>query len=135
MPALASPITQVALAGCAVGVAAVLTRAWLQLLPAGGLLLIAVLLFLLGGRSRGHPPVSESRSVRLAARIDVPSLLLSVAAAAPFVWFAAEMVSSARVGRYPNDDITAGFNHWPMQAALPLAVLAAAGLSACRQVG
>jgi hypothetical protein len=45
------------------------------------------------------------------------------------------MVASARAGRYPNDDITVGLSHWPMQAALPLAMLADAGLTAVRQSG
>jgi hypothetical protein len=45
------------------------------------------------------------------------------------------MVTSAREGRYPNDDITVGLNHWPMQTALPLTILATAGLTALRQSG
>ena len=39
------------------------------------------------------------------------------------------MVTSAREGRYPSDDITVGLNDWPMQAALPLTMVAAAGLT------
>ena len=135
VPALTSPVTQVALAGCAVAVAAVLTTTWLQLWPAGGLLMIAGLLFVLGGRSTYRPSVAEPRPTSLATRIDIPTLLLAVAAAVPLIWFAAEMVTSAREGRYPNDDITVGLNHWPMQTALPLTILATAGLTALRQSG
>jgi hypothetical protein len=40
-----------------------------------------------------------------------------------------------RAGLRPNDDITAGLSHWPMQAALSLALLATAGLAAVRQTG
>jgi hypothetical protein len=135
VPALTSPVTQVALAGCAVAVAAVLTQTSMQLLPAGALLLIAGILYVLGPHRTDAPPVAASNTVRWAARIDTPTLLLTLAAAPPLLWFAAEMVRSARAGLYPNDDITAGFNHWPMQAALPLAILATAGLAALRQVG
>ncbi len=135
VPALTSPVTQVALAGCAVAIAAVLTTAWLQLWPAGGLLTVAALLFVLGGRSTDRPSAAEPRPASLATRIDIPTLLLAVAAAVPLIWFAAEMVASAREGRYPNDDITVGLNHWPMQAALPLTMVAAAGLTALRQSG
>ena len=124
VPAITSPVTQVALAGCAVAVAAVLTTTWLQLWPAGGLLMVAGLLFVLGGRSTDRPSVAEPHPTSLATRVDIPTLLLTVAAAVPLIWFAAEMVASARAGRYPNDDITVGLNHWPMQAALPLTMLA-----------
>ena len=135
VPAITSPVTQVALAGCAVAVAAVLTTTWSQLWPAGGLLMVAALLFVLGERSTDRPSVAEPHPTSLATRVDIPTLLLTVAAAVPLIWFAAEMVASARAGRYPNDDITVGLNHWPMQAALPLAMLADAGLTAVRQSG
>lgn len=112
-----------------------LTTTWSQLWPAGGLLMVAALLFVLGERSTDRPSVAEPRPTSLATRVDIPALLLTVAAAVPLIWFAAEMVASARAGRYPNDDITVGLNHWPMQAALPLAMLADAGLTAVRQSG
>lgn len=135
VPTITSPVTQVALAGVAVGTAAVFTDVWRQLLPAGVLVLIGTTLTLLGGRRTERPFEAERRPLRLASRIDIATLLLTVAAAAPLIWFSAEMATSARAGRYPNDDISAGFNHWPMRAALPLAILGGAGLAAVRQVG
>ena len=61
VPAITSPVTQVALAGCAVAVAAVLTTTWSQLWPAGGLLMVAALLFVLGERSTAHRWPSPTR--------------------------------------------------------------------------
>ena len=64
VPGLTSPVTQVALAGCAVAVAAVLTLTWPQLLPAGGLLLIAAALYLWGApqpKPQQQPDRTRSR--------------------------------------------------------------------------
>lgn len=58
-----------------------------------------------------------------------------MAAAAPLIWFAIDIGTNVRAGLRPNDDITAGFSHWPMQAALSLAILATAALAALRQRG
>jgi hypothetical protein len=135
VPELTSPVTQVALAGCAVGVAAVLTYTWLQLLPAGGLLLTAAVLYLLGGRTSQSQPSAGSHPVRRKAQPDIRSLVLTVAAAVPLLWFAIEIGANVRAGIRPNDDISLGLSHWPMQAALALALLATAALAAVRQRG
>ena len=134
-PEFTSPIAQVALAGCAVGVIAVLTPAWLQLLPAAGLLLTAGLVHLLAVPQTEHSPFRWNRVVRAGVREDWSNLLLTLAAAVPLIWFAAEMVASTREGRPPIDDITAGLDHWPMQAALALTILFTAGLAAVREDG
>jgi hypothetical protein len=135
VPELTSPVTQVALAGCAVGVAAVLTYTWLQLLPASGLLLTAAVLYLLGSPLPQSPRAVGGNPRRGAAQPDILSLVLTVAAAVPLVWFAIEIGVDVRAGLRPNDDITAGLSHWPMQAALALAILATAALAALRQRG
>jgi hypothetical protein len=62
-------------------------------------------------------------------------LLLATAAAIPLIWFAVEIGANVRAGLRPNDDITAGLSHWPMQAALSLGLLATAGLVGLRQTG
>jgi hypothetical protein len=134
-PELVSPVAQVALAGCAVGMIAVLTPAWLQLLPAAGLLLTAGLVHLFAIPQTDRSLFAWRRPVGAAAGMDASSLLLTLAGAVPLIWFAAEMVASSRDGRPPTDDITAGLNHWPMQAALALTILSTAGLAALRQVG
>jgi hypothetical protein len=102
VPALVSPVTQVALDGCAVAVAALFTHTWVQLLPAGVLVLIAAVLYLLGTPQTDTPPVPASGTRPGPARIDVPTLLLTGAAALPLMWFAAEMVRSAGAGLYPT---------------------------------
>jgi hypothetical protein len=135
VPTITSPVSQVTIAGVAVGLAALFTGVGIQLLPAGVLVLIALILTVLGGRRADRPLLPERPHVRLASRIDIPTLVLTVVATAPLIWFSVTMVSSARAGLYPNDDISAGFNHWPMQAALPLAILGGAGLTALHQVG
>jgi hypothetical protein len=135
VPVLTSPVTQVGLAGCAVGVAAVLTQAWPQLLPAFGLLLTAAVVYLLGGPSTTTRPAAGAHPTGRAAKRDIPSLLLATAAAIPLIWFAVEIGANVRAGLRPNDDITAGLSHWPMQAALSLGLLATAGLVGLRQTG
>ena len=44
----------------------------------------------------------------------------------PAMVFAVDMIAGYRTGRPPTDDDTWGLDHWPTQAALALAVVAAA---------
>jgi hypothetical protein len=78
-------------------------------------------MYLLGSPSSETPPAVGGHPVSRAARPDLPTLPLAVAAAVPLIWFAGEIGGAA------------GLNHWPMQGALPLAILATAGLTALRQ--
>jgi hypothetical protein len=135
VPALSSPVAQVALAGCAVGLAAALTLTWVQLLPAGGLLLTAALLYVMGTPAPDAPAEVPGTSRRRTARRDIPTLLLTGVAAVPLTWFSAGIGVSVRAGLRPDDDISAGLSHWPMQAAVALAIVAIAGLTGLRQVG
>jgi hypothetical protein len=135
VPALTSPVTQVALAGVAVAVAAVLTLTGPQLLPAAALMMIAAVLYLLGSPPIEAPTAGGQRSDGPATRPDIPTLLLAGAAAVPLIWFTVDVSADVRTGLRPNDDISAGLTHWPMQVALALAILATAALTALRQSG
>jgi hypothetical protein len=138
VPALTSPVTQVALAGSAVAVAAVLTLTWPQLLPAAGLLLLAAVLHLLGGpttEAQTAAPTEAGQPAARQARLDIPTLLLTAAAAVPILWYTADVSANVRAGLRPNDDISAGLSHWPMQVAVVLAILATAGLTAFHESG
>jgi hypothetical protein len=76
-----------------------------------------------------------SHLTNLGKRTHRPTMLLALVAAIPLTFFAADMVAGAREKRPPTDDITAGLDHWPMQAALALAIFAVAALAACRLSG
>ncbi|WP_066951997.1 hypothetical protein [Microtetraspora fusca] len=52
-------------------------------------------------------------------------LALAAAAALPWIWYAADMVRAAAEGREPME-ITMGLDHWPVQAALGIALVALA---------
>jgi len=52
--------------------------------------------------------------------------LASLPAAALLAW---DTIAGAREGRPPQDDITWGLNHWPMQAALTLTLPLLAALA------
>ncbi|MCC5580280.1 hypothetical protein IMZ11_32130 [Microtetraspora sp. AC03309] len=52
-------------------------------------------------------------------------LVLATAAALPWTWYAADMIGAASEGREPID-ITMGLDHWPMQAALGITLIALA---------
>ncbi len=117
-PRLSLPVTQVALVGGAVAVTAVASGSWGQLVPAVLLVLDAALINLVvrgqvwPGRGWRRPP------------LDPVVAALGAVLAAPAVVYAVDMVAGYREGRPPTDDDTWGIDHWPMQAALALAVLA-----------
>ncbi|SEM62220.1 hypothetical protein [Nonomuraea pusilla] len=52
-------------------------------------------------------------------------LVLGSVGALPWTWYAADMIEAAVEGREPVD-VTMGLDHWPMQAALGLALVALA---------
>jgi hypothetical protein len=126
-----------------VAVAAVLTRTWPQLLPAAGLLFLAAVLLLLGGPTTEAATEEQTEALaeagslpaRQAARLEIPTLLLTAAAGVPILWYVADVSANVRAGLRPNDDISAGLSHWPMQVAVVLAILATAGLTAFHQSG
>ncbi len=64
-----------------------------------------------------------------ARRISMPLLLVVTASAVPWGRYALDMVVAAREGRDPVD-VTSGFDHWSMQAALGFSVLVVAALAA-----
>jgi hypothetical protein len=116
---------QVAVAGVGVGVAAALSGSPRHLLVAGGLLATAVALVAV------RPP---TRARAQAARRTpwAPGLLVLLAAgpACAYAWAAARTTGSGTL----TDD-TWGLDHWPVQAAFPLAVLGVAALAAARPAG
>ena len=119
-PRLSLPVTQVALVGGAVAVTAVASGSWGQLVPAGLLVLDAALITLL---VRGQ--VRPRRGWRRPT-FDPVVAALGAVLAVPAVVYAVDMVAGYRDGRPPTDDDTWGIDHWPMQAALALAVIAVA---------
>jgi hypothetical protein len=115
---------QVAVAAVAVGVAAALSGSPRHLLVAGGLLATAIVLVAV------RPPTRASAQ---AARTPWAPGLLVVLAAGPacaYAWAAARTTGSGTL----TDD-TWGLDHWPVQAAFPLAVLGVAALAAARPAG
>lgn len=114
-------LAQVAAVATAVAVAAVVTPAWDQLIPAAGLFATAAVLSWASGK---RPWVGRDVRVRPWTTAHVLTVLAVVAGAA----YAVAMVKAARSG--VPDDITWGLGHLPMQAALGMSVPAAAGLAA-----
>ena len=116
---------QVAVAGVAVGVAAALSGSPRHLLVACGLLATAAVLVAV------RPP---TRVRAQAARRTpwAPGLLVVLAAgpACAYAWTAARTTGSGTL----TDD-TWGLDHWPVQAAFPLAVLGVAAIAATRPAG
>jgi len=111
-------VGQVAVAGLAVGVAAALSGSPRHLLVAGGLLATAVVLVAV------RPPTRASAQ---AARTPWAPGLLVVLAAGPacaYAWAAARTTGSGTL----TDD-TWGLDHWPVQAAFPLAVAGVCALT------
>jgi hypothetical protein len=116
---------QVAVAALAVGVAAALSGSPRHLLVAGALLATAAVL------AAVRPPTSAP--ARATRRTPWAPGLLVVLAAVPacaYAWTAARTTGSGTL----TDD-TWGLDHWPVQAAFPLAVLGVAALAAARPAG
>ncbi|WP_404380518.1 hypothetical protein LL946_10840 [Knoellia locipacati] len=128
-PERMAPQIEVALVGFAVGTIAVVVPEWRQLLPAAGLLLTSFVLALLSGHTGiGLRPRAAMTAVGSGA-LNRVTLLLTVAASIPLTLYAADMVAGRREGRPPTDDITIGLDHWPMQAALAVAIVLTTGLA------
>lgn len=117
-PRSAPPLWQLAASAAALALTASATSHWGHLLPAVGILASASAVALLAGRRR-PPPLMQTRWGRPTPRW---ALLLTAIAVVPCVAYAVDMVASARQDRSPVD-VTWGLNHWPTQAALPVAVL------------
>jgi hypothetical protein len=56
-------------------------------------------------------------------------LVTAATGALPWIWYAADMIEAAKQGREPTD-ITMGLDHWPMMAALSIALVALAAWGA-----
>jgi hypothetical protein len=121
----ATAVGQVAVVAVAVAVAAALSGSGRHLVVAGGLLASAVALAA-GG------PVAPA-AARAGRRPSWPAGLLVLLAAGPacaYAWTAARTTGSGTL----TDD-TWSLDHWPVQAAFPLAVLGVALLAVARPAG
>ncbi len=118
-PRLPALLLQVAVVGVCVGVAALVGTQLLQLLPALVLVLNAAFV---ADLSRGSVRPTTGWTV---PRLDAVLAAATVAAAPVALLYAADMAAAARQGPPPLDN-SMGLDHWGMQAAVPLAVLATA---------
>jgi hypothetical protein len=118
-------VGQVAVVAVAVAVAAGLSGSPRHLLLAGALLATAAALFALRPSTAGRARVGRRTSW-------TPGLLVVLAAgpACAYAWNAARTTGSGSL----TDD-TWWLDHWPVQAAFPLAVLGIAALAATRPPG
>ncbi|HET7312297.1 MAG TPA: hypothetical protein VFJ17_13330 [Mycobacteriales bacterium] len=108
-------VAQVATVGVSVLLGALMARSPAHLLPAGGLLLTAFVVGVLG-----RP---DTRSYRL--RVDRPLAVLALVAVVPALTYAWRMAHS------PHDvEQTVNLDHYPIQAALGIAIALLAGLVA-----
>ena len=123
--ARAAAAGQVAVAGLAVVVAAALSGSPRHLLVAGALLATAAVLA--AARPPARVPPRATRRTPWAPRLLV---LLAAGPACAYAWTAARTTGSGTL----TDD-TWGLDHWPVQAAFPLAVLGVAALAAARPAG
>jgi hypothetical protein len=128
-PEAGVPVLQLTVVAGAVAITAVVTPAPRQLLPACGVLGLR-------GRRAAGGDGSDRPAPTAAAAVwsrRTPLLALAGAAAVPAVVLAVDWVEAARRGR-PPVDITNGLDHWPMQAALVLAIVAVAVVAAGRPI-
>ncbi|WP_374969004.1 hypothetical protein [Terrabacter sp. BE26] len=132
---LDSLIAQVAVAGVAVAVAAVAATTWLQLLPAAGLIGTAVVVGILSRAPSVTRPPRRWRLTRPDSRRRWAMLLIAVTSLPPAALLGWDTISGAREGRPPQDDITWGLDHWPMQAGLALALPLVAALASLELSG
>ena len=119
-PSLTVPLLQVVLVGLCLGVTAVASGSWGQLVPAAVLVLNA---YALSRLARGPLRLGRGWYRR---PVDPALAVLAIAVLPPAFVFAFDMVVGFRTGRPPTDDDTWGLDHWPTQAALALAVVAVA---------
>jgi hypothetical protein len=117
--ALSVGLQQVVLVSVAVTVAAVMSASPRHLLITIGLLLTVLVIARRNAWSLLKPSPQWSWA---------PGALV-VAAAIPWFIYAATAASAHRDGR-PPIDVTWEFNHWPIQAALPIALVLIAALAA-----
>jgi hypothetical protein len=132
-PTLVMPVTQVAVVAVCVAVPAVVAPYARLLFPAAGLLLSAAVVSVLAGPRRWEiRPRSRDEGAGLTPHW--PLLALAVLTLPLGAFTAGELVMSFRDQRQPIDQ-TWGIDHWPMQAALALAIPAVAGMAALRLPG
>ncbi len=118
--ALAVGLQQVVLVVVAVAVATVLSASPQHLIMAGGLLVTVLII----GSGDAHSLLVPRR-----LRWSWEPGALVIAAAVPWCIYASTSASAHRHGRLPIDE-TWGFNHWPVQAALAVAMVLVAALAA-----
>ena len=118
-------VCQVVVVGAAMAVAAALSGSPRHLLIAGGLLATAGVLAALRPTTPGRAQAPRRQS-------SVSGLLV-VAAAGPACAYA--WISARTTGSGTTTDDTWSLDHWPVQAAFPLAVLGVAVLAAARPPG
>lgn len=132
-PCRTSLIAEVAVVALCVAIAAVAALALRQLWPAAGLLMSATIVYLLSGASleadRG------SGQSRLSLSPHLPLIAVACAAIVPFAVIAIDLVMGFWELRPPTHDDTWGIDHWPMQAALALALPAVSVLASLRAPG
>ena len=133
-PTLKALLIQIATVGACVAVTAHAATAWGQLLPAAALFATAAAVHALvdacgqktdgsAGMNRDHQP------------LHWPVLLTASAGASAGAWLATTLLVDFWQRRPPVDDITLGLDHWPMQAALALALPAIAGVCSLQTSG
>jgi len=123
--ARATALGQVAVVGVAVAVAAALSGSARHLLVAGALLTTAAVLAAL--RPTTLDPGRATRPTSSAAALLV---VLAAGPACVYAWTAARTTGTGTL----TDD-TWSLDHWPVQAAFPLAVLGVAAFAAARPAG
>ena len=118
-------MAQVAGVGICVAISAVAAFAWRQLLSAAGLVLTAANLYALS-----HTPPPSTPHPK-----SPPLPLFIVASRVPPILAAIDLVVGFWQLRPPTDDDTWSIDHWPMQAALALAIPTVAVLASFRASG
>ena len=132
-PGRLSLVAQVAGVGICVAISAVAAFAWRQLLSAAGLVLTAAILYALsrtprrtsGGDESAHPKSAPHWPLFIVACVAIPPSILA----------AIDLVVGFWQLRPPTDDDTWSIDHWPMQAALALAIPTVAVLASFRASG
>jgi hypothetical protein len=123
-PGSPGPAAEVGVVAVALGLAGAVT-------PAPPLLVVAVVLLAIAGALRRLGGAARASGRRAPSRAGWALALVGALGALPY---AADMVAAGREGR-PPVDVTNGLDHWPVQAALALALPAVAALAAARRPG
>jgi hypothetical protein len=132
-PGRLSLVAQVAGVGICVAISAVAAIAWRQLLSAACLVLTAAVLYALSRTPRRTSGGDESAHPKSAPHW--PLLIVACVAIPPSILAAIDLVVGFWQLHPPTDDDTWSIDHWPMQAALALAIPTVAVLASFRAAG